>query len=227
MWLFQTAHFSAAYRTIAIDLAGYGRSPAPTDGVTIADQAVACWEAIDTLSSGAVIIQGNSMGSFVAMHMAVQHPDRCLALILSGTAYLPRRDMMVRRGERYRSQGIEHRREQVLEHFPPALRDRKLLQYYADMVCEMNNASTLDSIVLMQKALSIPEADSFFDQISTPTLIITGSEDPSREAAYSLQSKVKGSRIVCIDGAGHSCNIEMPWEFDRHCSRFLAELGLA
>ena len=39
LWMFQTSYFSAWYRTIAVDFAGYGRSPAPQAGVRIVDQA--------------------------------------------------------------------------------------------------------------------------------------------------------------------------------------------
>ena len=44
-----------------------------------------------------MIIQGNSPGSFVALHIAWQRPERTPALILSGCGYLQPREMMVRR----------------------------------------------------------------------------------------------------------------------------------
>ena len=94
LWMYQTAFFSSWYRTIAVDLAGYGRSPPAQKGMRVADQADAAWEVVDQVSSGKVIIHGNSMGSMVAMHMAHQQPDRVPALILSGTGYLPTRDAM-------------------------------------------------------------------------------------------------------------------------------------
>jgi pimeloyl-ACP methyl ester carboxylesterase len=40
LWMFQTAHFSAWYRCIAVDFAGYGRAPAPPPGGGVVFQAV-------------------------------------------------------------------------------------------------------------------------------------------------------------------------------------------
>ena len=118
IWMYQTAHFSPWYRCIAIDAAGYRRSPAPLPGVTLADQAEAHWEAIDQVSTGPVILHGNSMGSAIAEIMAVQRPERTAALILSGTGFsTSMREIQERWKKRYTDEGIALRNHQVLDHF--------------------------------------------------------------------------------------------------------------
>ncbi|HXQ53678.1 MAG TPA: alpha/beta hydrolase [Stellaceae bacterium] len=226
LWMFQTAHFSAWYRTIAVDLAGYGRSPAPQDGVTMANQAEAVWELVDTITSGPVILQGNSMGSEVAMHMADQRPQRTAAMILSGCGYLPDiRDIQLRSKEAYRTEGIARRRHQVLFHFSPRMRETALVQHYADMVCALSNAGTLESIILMNEALASAKPD-LYPRLDVPCLIISGSEDMSRPSGLKLQTFIKGCELVTIEGAGHANCFEMPWEFDRICIEYLTKRGL-
>ena len=226
LWMFQTAHFSAGYRTVAVDLAGYGRSPAVQAGVSVADQAAACWEALDRLPSEDVIIQGNSLGAFVALHMAQLRPKRTCALILSGCGYLKTREMMVRWKKRYQEEGIALREGQVLDHFSPAAQQLPLVKHYARMIVALNNEGTLGSIIAMNEALSHPDDESLFDAITMPTLIISGSADRNHPAAEALQRRLAGSQIRAIEGAGHSCNFEQPWQFDRYCIDFLRENGL-
>lgn len=226
LWLFQTAHFSAWYRTIAVDLAGYGRSPAPQEGLTLGDHAAACWEAVDRISDGGIIIQGNSVGSQVAMHMAAERPGRVLALIISGTGYPPPREPTARWKERYEREGIAPRHEQIINHFAPAARERPYLRYYAEMPLELNNASTAQSIVATNQALMNAPDEAFYLGLSVPTLIISGTEDRSRPGAFELQKRIKGSEIESIEGAGHACNIEAPAEYDALCIRFLKARGL-
>ena len=220
------ARFSAWYRTIAIDLAGYGRSPAPQDGLTLADHAAACWEAVDQVSDGGIIIQGNSVGSQVAMHMAAQRRERVLALIISGTGYPPPREPTARWKLRYEKEGVAPRLEQIIDHFAPAAQKHPHLRHYAEMVLELNNASTAASIVATNQALMNAPGEEFYRALAVPTLIVSGTEDRSRPGAFELQKRISGSELESIEGAGHACNIEAPAEYDAHCIGFLKKLGL-
>jgi pimeloyl-ACP methyl ester carboxylesterase len=226
LWLHQTAHFSNWYRTIAVDLAGYGRSPAPQDGVTMADQAAAVWELVDTISDGPVIVHGNSMGSEVAMHMADQRPERMPCMILSGCGYLPDiRETQLKGKEAYRKEGIARRRGAVLFHFHPKLRETPLVRYYTDMVCGLSNAGTLESVILMNQALADASPD-LYPRLNVPCLIIIGGDDFTLEGAKKLQSFIKGSELVVQQGACHANCFEQPWEYDRLAIDYLRKRGL-
>lgn len=226
LWMFQTAHFSAWYRTIAIDLAGYGRSPAVQEGVTMEDQAAACWEIVDRVTTGGVIIHGNSMGSSVTLRMVHQHPERILALILSGTGQTRSTEVFHRWVQRYTDDGIGLRHTQVLDHFAPESLKNLLLQHYARMVVELNNEGTLASIIAMNKANANRPSEEFYRQIKAPTLLVMGTEDRSYQSSFALQQLIAGSEHKSIPGVGHAPMIEAPWDYDRLTIEFLAKLRL-
>ena len=227
LWMFQQAHFSSWYRTIAVDLAGYGRSPIPQAGVSIPDQAVACWEVLDRVAPGEkAIIHGNSMGSMIAKHMAHQRPERTAALIISGTGYLPVRSPMAKWEARYKEEGIDLRYKQCLDHFSPRKQELPLVQYYSKMVCELNSLGTVESIIAMNQALQVPDTDAFYAGITVPTLIISGTADRNHQTAVDLVKYIKGSILQSIDDAGHAVMQEAPWAYDQYCIEFLTGLRL-
>jgi pimeloyl-ACP methyl ester carboxylesterase len=226
LWMFQTAHFSATFRTIAVDLAGFGNSPAAQEGITLADHAAACWEAVDRVGGGPVIIHGNSMGSEVAMWMADQRPQRTACIILSGFGFLPDlREHQLQRKLVCRAKGAGHRREMVLQHFPERLHATRLVQYYVDLICETSDADTLESLVRNAQALADADA-SLYPRLNVPTLMITADEDPARESGGKLHGRIRGAQLVCLKGAGHACNFEVPWAYDAAVIDYLKEKGL-
>ncbi|HEY3918940.1 MAG TPA: alpha/beta hydrolase [Stellaceae bacterium] len=225
LWMFQTAHFSAWHRCLAVDLPGYGRSAAPQPGLRIEDMAEACWEVVDRITASGAIIHGNSLGSRVAQWMAALQPKRTLALILSGTGFGSSANM-ARWVVRYREEGIALRRRQVIEHFAPELQQDKLLNHYADMVCELSNAGTLASIIAVNEALALHYPPDLLGRITSPTLVIAGTKDFSFATVHEHDKHIKQSVLRTIEGAGHGVPIEAPAEYDRHCIDFLSSLGL-
>jgi len=223
-WLYQMAHCSAWFRTIGIDLPGFGRSPDPQPGLTLADIAAACWETVDRISDEKVILQGNSLGGRVVTFMRHQRPEQVAAMIISSAGYNPTSAFAQPMLTAYQEGGIAMRRRQLVGHFSPATRESPLVEYYIDTITETNRADA-ESIVETYRALAQPVPDAVYDGIWPPTLIITGSLDRNHQTAFALQARVPGSELATIEGAGHHCNLEQPWEFDRHVLDFLARHG--
>lgn len=135
------------------------------------------------------------------------------------------REVQLKGKDAYRAEGVARRRGAVLFHFHPTLRETKLVQYYADMVCGLSNVGTLESIIQMNQALADASPD-LYPRLNVPTLIIIGAEDFTRQSADKLQSFIKGSEMVEMPGAGHANCFEQPWEYDRLAIAYLKKKGL-
>jgi pimeloyl-ACP methyl ester carboxylesterase len=230
-WLYQMDHLSTWYRCISVDLPGYGKSARAQPGLRIADLAVACWEALDEVSADAAILVGESVGWHVVMHMANQRPERTLAIIMSGCAYRatnPPTGGGADNLSAFRDQGLEARHPRILGLYSAAFRETALAGYFAQTLAERNPWADAASIVEVLRALGpYPrDPDWLFEGAKAPTLIITGTEDNSHEGAFALQERIAGCELVSIEGGGHACNMEQPWEWDVQALRFLAKHGL-
>ena len=223
-WIFQMAHMSTWFRCIAIDIPGYGRSPKATAGLTMDDMAQACWEAIDEVAPGeAAILVGCSVGSALVPYMHHQQARRTAALVLSGTGYNPGREFTKHRIAAYREQGIGYRWGYTFEDLSPAFRATPLAHFFADLFTERNGHADVQSIIHQFEALAKPEPDDLHARIACPAIILTGSEDGSHPRAAALKARIPGCEMKILYGAGHACQIEQPWLFDRYIVEFLKQ----
>jgi pimeloyl-ACP methyl ester carboxylesterase len=225
-WLYQMGHLSTWYRCIGIDLPGYGKSPTAEPGLTMQDIAQACWEAVDEVTHDAAVIVGESVGSNVVLHMANQQPERTRAIVVSGASYRPEKTAPARRIPQYERYGVDFRWDHTFVDFSPAFRSTEMARYFATIFTERNRWANAGTIIEMFRALAVPDPDWLFQGIRSPMLIITGSEDAGHEPSLALQARIKGCERVTIHGAGHSCNMEQPWEWDAHFLRFMTKHGL-
>jgi 3-oxoadipate enol-lactonase len=221
-WLFQLAHMSTWYRCIAIDIPGYGRSPKARDGLTMSDMAEGCWEAIESefADEGAILV-GCSVGSAILPYMHHARPAETKALIMCGTGYNPGKEFASHRIKQYTERGIDYRWDYTFEDFSPAFRQTPLAMYVADLFAERNAHADLDSILRQFLALKAPDAVDHFSRISCPSIILSGSEDGTHKAAFALKEQIPACELRILHGAGHACQIEQPWLFDRYMIEFL------
>jgi pimeloyl-ACP methyl ester carboxylesterase len=131
-----------------------------------------------------------------------------------------------RRIAAYRDRGISYRWEYPFEDLSLAFRATPLAHFFADMFSERNDHADLESIILQFQALAKPDADDHYSRISCPTVILSGSEDGTHSSAAALKAHIPGCEMKVLYGAGHACQIEQPWEFDRHIIEFLKKHDL-
>jgi len=86
-WLQIAEGLSGLGRVVALDLPGFGRSPAAGRGTRVMDLRRSLARFIDEAASGRVVVVGNSMGGLIASVEAAVDPDRVTGLVLSASVF--------------------------------------------------------------------------------------------------------------------------------------------
>src|SRR5436190_7131969 len=86
-WLQVGMGLSGLGRVLALDLPGFGRSPAAGRGTRVMDLRRSLARFIDEAASGRVVVIGNSMGGLIASVHAAVEPDRVAGLVLSASVF--------------------------------------------------------------------------------------------------------------------------------------------
>ncbi len=217
MWSPQIEQLRGHARVIAVDLPGFGRTP-PVQAASIADFADAVAGVLDRLEITRAVVVGCSMGGYVAQALAVRHPARVAALGLANTrAHSDTPEVRARREELValvREQGMGPVADRQL----PKLLSRRGLSHPAHvaLVREMISEATPQGLITAAAAMATrPDMMPALPTITCPAAVIAGTEDaiiPVAEAEE-MAARLPRGWSVCLEGAGHLANLEMPEEF--------------
>lgn len=226
-WMYQLAQLSTRYRCVAVDLPGYGRTPAMPPSWGMRELSDAVWRAADAhiADSRPAVVVGCSIGSHIAEHMYHLRPEMIKALVLSGTGWDPEPKFIERRIREYGAQGLDARPHHAADIFSAAFRSTPLCQWLVAMTCERNEHSDPAAISRLFEIRTQVDPEAFYTGIEAPTLILSGTEDAAHAKAFPLNALIPGSRLRAIPGAGHACYLEQPWLFNSEILDFLELLG--
>ncbi len=226
LWLFQIARFSPFYRVIAVDLRGYGHSDKPEGApFTLHDMmrdvlGVCADEGVER-----AIFAGVSVGSGIAMLMALDHPERVEACVLVGGSSSGPRDVeSICAGFRDKDLGV-YLMELMRGYVAPGFADTPLGGWLLRLFVE--DASRLSAACIAQifRARASCDMTDRLPGLKPPTLVINGAYDGSLEAGRRTASRIPGARHVTLPNTGHACCIEDPEGFEAAMIAFLAEHG--
>ncbi len=238
----------AGFRVIAPDLPGHGGTAwradkrDDTDHADDADDpsraaiervADDLAELLRVLGHHRAHVVGYSMGARVALRLAISHRARVASLVLEApsagvedpaerTARRAADDVLARTLERDGIELFVNAWEQapVLAGeaglAPPvrtALREIRLFHDPAGLAASLRAAG--------QGAME-PLHDRLAE-ITTPTLVIVGSDDPVRARAAAVAAGIPGARMTVIEGAAHAPHLEAPDAYCRLVLDFLKE----
>lgn len=193
------------FRVVALDLPGHGKS----GGIgrqRIADYVQALQSFMDAIDLPAAVIVGHSMGSAIALQLALDDPDRVLALVMIGGGSRLRVNPSILEGAANPatfSLAVKSINEWA---FGPQADPR--LREFASQRMEKETRPT----VLHGDFLACNEFDATqrLPEIKKPTLIICGTEDKMTPLKYShaLHEQIGGAELIEIKDAGHMVMLE-------------------
>ncbi|MFI6458558.1 alpha/beta fold hydrolase [Streptosporangium amethystogenes] len=236
MWSPQLAAFPER-RVIAPDARGHGdSSDADAEApYRLADDVVAVLDALDI---DRAVLAGVSMGGGTAVDIALEYPDRCAALVVSGTGtseptFTDRWSLDAfgawRRAE---AEGDAEAWIEVFMRFTHGpYRDRGDVDLAIDALIERMARDTLGHLRFDDHGTPLPPTPPTpvtrtwkrANRIQVPVLALNGALDgpDHRENGRRLAGVVPHGAYAEIDGAAHYANLEEPTEYARAIQDFL------
>lgn len=231
MWLPVIDALSEDYRVIAPDLRGHGATGAPEDLAAYTMDAYAADLAalLDTLEVDMCALAGCSFGGMVALHFAVNHPDRVAALIVSdcGAAYShpDYDDAYLTREQRIDAQ------TEVVDRFGTAELGKRAARDIADSFLAegvRNRYARMSREGFLGAARVRRERPDLLpllrEHLAMPALVCIGGEDPVFSAAEVMIRELPRARYLVFKGAGHGVPVLKPEVYARETLNFLADV---
>ena len=196
----------AGQRIYALDLPGHGKSGG-VGSQSVADYARVVVDFLDANHMNTAVFIGHSMGSAIALTLALDFPKRVLGIGLVGS------------GARLRvsPQILENTTSEAM--FPLAIKiinaaafgpsaDPRMKELAAQRMAEIRPS------VIHGDFLACNEFDVIrrLAEISVPTLILCGTDDLLTPVKYSefLRDHIPAARLITFPGAGHMVMLEQP-----------------
>jgi len=223
-WHRQIDAFGGRHSPIALDLPGHGRSAGVEGLRTVQDYADFVAAFLDMLKIKAAVILGHSMGGAIAMDLALRHPARVEALILSCTS--PKFNITADR--------IEALRAITMGRAPQAFNtdgySPRTVKENFDVVREgwMEQIKT-DPRVRYTDIVACSQLDlrDAIGKIDKPALVIAGADDQGTTPADAefIAGKIRGATCKIIADAGHYIPRERPPEYNAAIEQFVFSLA--
>ncbi|MGQ4600601.1 alpha/beta fold hydrolase [Nocardia sp. R6R-6] len=222
--------FSMNFRTIALDMIGYGGSIS-NDVDFVYSQAARISHLtgfLDALGLHKVSLAGNSMGGATSLGVAMRDPDRVERLILMGSAGVyqePSSELQTILN--YQEPSFEGMRRIVQalthDHFQPS---DEMVNYRYKLTTDDAVMRAYNSTMgLIRDAGTLYYDESDIAAVKVPTLVVSGREDAvvPLSSAVRFHQLLDNSWLHAIPHCGHWAMIERPGIFAAVTTRFLTD----
>ena len=226
LWLYQVERFSARFRTVTMDLRGWGRSAKPTTPFSLGDMGndILGLLADEGITTDAIVL-GCSIGSKISLMLACEHPEIFKAAILVGGNSGPQLNLAYRSAE-YRAHHaagtlgdyhLGHLRYGVTREWADSPIGRYLLAGFAERGHDLDSKS----ITRVFEALTVSDLTGQLPTYKTPTLIVNGEHDAALPGGTRTAGLLPHAEHRILPRTGHCCFLEDPGTFEVLVREFL------
>lgn len=222
------------YECHAIDMLGHGYTGKPDYPYEIPRYVQHLVNYLDAVGVQRAHLVGESLGGWVAAHLASEQPERVLSLQLlaaGGTVANPEVMERIKTSttKAVRSDAIELTRQRLrlLMHDPADATEelvevRHRIYHQPDFVANIHNLLSLQEMEIRQRNLLRPDR---LARIQAPTLVVWGHENPFGDVpeAKKLAEDIPGARLQLYPECGHWPQHEQAAHYNPLSLRFLAE----
>ena len=227
MWEPQVSALSKHFRLVRCDRRGHGHSPAAAGRQTLDDLGRDLVDLLDHLGFDRVSFCGLSLGGVEGMWLGVNAPGRVDRLVLCCTApAFPPREGWIDRAAIVRAEGLGAIADAVLGRwFSAPFHDTHpgVVSGFREMLV----STPREGYAGCCEDLADADLTVRLGEIAAPTLVLTGSEDPTVPPATgdALAASILGAEHVVLEGAAHLANVERPEAFAAALLRHLQPDG--
>lgn len=208
LWDKVAPELSITHRVVRWELPGHGGSSADLigAGATVGDLAALVLALADSLAIERFAYAGVSLGGAVGLHLAVHHPERvdALAVICSSAHFNGSRPWEERAAQVRRAGLAELAQNANARWFTPGFTVPELVRDHRD-ADPAAYAACCDALAAFDLRDRLAE-------ISSPTLLIAGREDPATPPVHlrEIADAVPNAALVEIPGASHLAPAQCP-----------------
>lgn len=221
LWLYQVARYSTFHRVIAIDLRGYGLSDKPSTPFTLADMKNDVLAVCADEDVASAIFMGVSVGSGIAMLIALDHPHMVRAAVLVGGSSDGPRNVEAIVDPMQQATLGPYLMSLMRGYVAPGFADTPLGGWLLRLFVEHADRLDATCIANIFRARASHDMTDRLASMQVPVLVVNGEHDNSLARGRRTASLVDGAQHVVIAGAGHACVLEDPERFDDAVIGFL------
>jgi pimeloyl-ACP methyl ester carboxylesterase len=230
MWRFQVEGLSDAYRLIAPDLRGFGKSgvtPGKVSMEQLADDLAGLLDALQI--AGPVVFCGLSMGGYVGWQFWRKHRDRLAAMILCDTRAVADTPEAAAMRRQMADDVLARGSVVAAEAMRPKLFGESTRREQPEVVEQLGRVMESTNpvgVAAAQRGIAERiDASGLLGEIASPVLVIVGEHDAISTAAEMRQiaKAIPGAEYCEIPDAGHMAPLEKPDVVNARIRAFLQQ----